>query len=127
MKDSISASVVLNEDLYLILKWAYSWKMSLNTNPLKQATETVFSKKQSDIQLPTLMFNNIMLTPNSHKHLGIILDNKLNFNNHLSEPISKANKGIRIIRRLYKFLLRAPLINIYKTFVRQRLDYGEII
>ena len=25
-----------------------------------------------------------------HKHLGMILDSKLNFNNHLSEKISKA-------------------------------------
>ena len=38
MKDSIAASVTLNEDLYLISKWAYSWKMSFNPNPSKQAT-----------------------------------------------------------------------------------------
>ena len=45
MKDPISASVTLNEDLYLISKWAYSWKMSFNSDPSKQATEIVFSKK----------------------------------------------------------------------------------
>ena len=28
------------------------------------------------------------------KHLGMILDSKLNFNQHLSEKIYKANKGI---------------------------------
>ena len=44
MKDRISASVTLNEDLYLISKWAYSWKMSFNPDPSKQATEIVFSK-----------------------------------------------------------------------------------
>ena len=38
MKDSIAASVTLNEDLYLISKWAYSWKMSFNPDPSKQAT-----------------------------------------------------------------------------------------
>ena len=54
MKDRISASVTLNEDLYLISKWAYSWKMSFNPDPSKQATEIVFSKKRPDIQLPTL-------------------------------------------------------------------------
>ena len=128
MKDRISASVTLNEDLYLISKWAYSWKMSLNPDPSKQATEIVFSKKRSDIQLPALRFNDNILRPtNSHKHLGMILDSKLNFNNHLSEKINKANKGIGIIRRLYKFLPRASLINIYKAFVRPHLDYGDII
>ena len=61
MKDRISASVTLNEDLYLISKWAYSWKMSFNLDPSKQATEIVFSKKRLDIQLPTLRFNNNIL------------------------------------------------------------------
>ena len=128
MKDRVSASVTLNEDLYLISKWAYSWKMSFNPDLSKQATEIVFSKKRSDIQLPTLRFNNNILTPtNSHKHLGMILDSKLNFKSHLSEKISKANKGIGIIRRLYNFLPRASLVNIYRAFVRQHFDYGDII
>ena len=37
MKDSISASVTLNEDLNLISNWAYNWKMSFNPDPSKQA------------------------------------------------------------------------------------------
>ena len=128
MKDRISASITLNEDLYLISKWGYSWKMSFNSDPSKQATEIFFTKKRSDIQPPNLRFNNNSLTPtNSHKHLGKILDSKLNLKNHLNEKISKANKGIGIIRRLYKFLPRASLVNIYRAFVRPHLDYGDII
>ena len=102
--------------------------MGLFLTPSKQATETVFSKKQSNIQLPALIFNNNILTPSdSHKHLGLILDKKLNFKNHLSEKISKANKGLGVIKRLYKFLPRASLVNIYRAFVRPHLDYGDII
>ena len=72
-----------NEDLCLIYKWAYSWKMFFNPDPSKQATVIEFYKKRSDIQLPTLTFKNNILTPsNSHKYLGMILDNKLNFKNH---------------------------------------------
>ena len=128
MKNSISASATLNEDLLLISKWAYPWKMSFNPDPSKQATEIVFSKKRSNTQLPALTFNNNILTPSdSHKHLGLILDRKLNFKNHLSEKISKANKGVGVIKRLYKYLPRASLVNIYKCFVRPHLDYGDII
>ena len=129
MKDKISASVTLNEDLNLISNWAYTWKMSFNPDLSKQAKEITFSKKQSNIQLPALTFNNSILSPtNSHKHLGMILDSKLNFRNHLSEKINKTNKGIGTIRRLlYNFLPRASLINIYKFFIRPHLDYGDII
>ena len=97
-------------------------------SPSQQAIEAVFSKKQSDIQLPTLMFNNDILTPsNSHKHRGMILDSKRNFNNHLNENISKANKGNGIIRRLFKYFPIASIINICKPFVRPHLDYCDII
>ena len=57
----------------------------------------------------------------------MILDSKLNFKCHLSEKISKANKGIGIIKRLYYFLPIATLVNIYKRFVRPHLDYGDVI
>ena len=49
MKDSISGSVILNEDLYLIYKCAYSKKISFNPDPSKQATEIVFSKTLSTV------------------------------------------------------------------------------
>ena len=44
----------------------------------------------------------LQLREYSYRTFGMILDSKLNFINHLSETISKANKGIGIIRRLYK-------------------------
>ena len=45
MKDKISASITLNEDLNLISNWAYTWKMSFNPDLSKQAKEIIFSKK----------------------------------------------------------------------------------
>ena len=43
MKDSICASVTLNEDLTLISNWAYTWKMSFNPDPsLENALITNF-------------------------------------------------------------------------------------
>ena len=72
--------------------------------------------------------NNVISSTDSHKHLGIILDSKLSFVNHLKEKISIVNKGIGIIRRrLYNCLPRFTLINIYKAYVRPLLDYGDII
>ena len=44
---------------------------------------------------------------------GISATRKFNFMCHLSEKISKANKGIGIMKRLYNFLPRATLVNIY--------------
>ena len=49
-----------------------------------------------------------------HKHLGIILDEKLNFNEHLKEKLSKAYKGIAVLRKLHNIIPRIYLLTIYK-------------
>ena len=60
-------------------------------------------------------------------HLGIYLDEKLNFSNHIKEKTSRANKGTGILRKLYNVLPWTSLITIYKSFIRPHLDYGAII
>ena len=62
-----------------------------------------------------------------HKHLGMHLDEKLSFNNHLKEKIANANKGIGLIHKLAHILPRQSLLTIYKSFVRPHLDYGDIV
>ena len=99
-----------------------------NVDPCKQAVEIIFSRKTADTQHSMLIFNNTAVcSKNSHKHLGMILDKRLNFGHHLKEKISKANKGIGLITRLRAYLPRKTLVNIYKAFVRSHLDYGDII
>ena len=55
------------------------------------------------------------------KHLGMQLDEKLNFNHHVKGEIAKANKGIGIIHKLAHVLPRQSLLTIYKSFIRFHL------
>ena len=57
----------------------------------------------------------------------MILDNKLNFQEHLKNILNKVNKTIGLLRKLQNILPREPLLTIYKSFVRPHLDYGDVI
>ena len=61
------------------------------------------------------------------KGLGVYLGMKLNFKLHIKGRISKAMKGIGIIKKLSNVLPRKSLITIYKYFVGPHLDYGDLI
>ena len=63
----------------------------------------------------------------SQKHLGSILDSKLNFNEHTESKITKCNKIIRLMKNLSLTLSRKSLLTIYKSFVKPNLDYTNII
>ena len=117
----------LDTDLKKISDWAYKWKMIFNPDLSKQA-QVIFSRKTNKINHPTTTFNTITVAHTSYqKHLGLYLDEKLNFNCHINVKISKANKEIWIIKSLSHILPRKSLITIYKSFIRPHLDYCDVI
>ena len=117
----------LDTDLKKISDWAYKWKMIFNPDLSKQA-QVIFSRKTNEINHPTTTFNTITVAHTSYqKHLGLYLDEKLNFNHRINVKISKGNKGIGIIKRLSHILPRKSLITIYKSFIRPHLDYCDVI
>ena len=80
-------------------------------------------RKKFCLLIVVLSLDGIAINPVSdHKHLGLILDSKLTFNKHIDEKIS-----IGVIRRLYHYLPRKSIIQIYKSFIRPHLDCCDII
>ena len=55
-----------------------------------------------------------------------ILDEKLNFKEHIDTAILKINKGRSVIKKLRYSLPRKPLGTIDKAFLRPLIDYGDI-
>ena len=63
----------------------------------------IFSQKTQKPFHPTVLFNNISVQRSTvQKHLGVYLDEKLNFNTHITEKIVKTSKGIGVIKSYLK-------------------------
>ena len=85
----------LNDDLRQISNLAFQWKMSFNPDLNKQTQEVIFIRKIKSNIHPLLVFNNNVVSQvNSHKHLGIIIDFKLTFEEYLLRVFKKANETI---------------------------------
>ena len=98
--DKHVSRATLNKDLELINNWAFQWKMQFNPELNKQAQKLYFSKKAGNQKSLDLSFNksNVASSP-SIKHLGMLLDSRLTFN-ELAQ--SKANKCYKIIELIKK-------------------------
>ena len=119
---------LLNGDLSMINEWALQWKMSFNPDPIKQAQRTIFSRKTSQKNHPGLMFNDsIVNVTYIHKHLRMIFDSKLSFDEHLKSVLKKISETVSLLQNFQGILPRTSLITIYKSFARPHLDYGGII
>ena len=128
VKNVSASDIDLNNDLGKIGEWVFQWKMSFNPDPNKQAQELIFSRKVQTTNHPPLFFNeNVVPKTTLQKHLEMFLDSKLDFREHLKTIFQKTNKTIGLLPKLQTLLPRAPLIVIYKSFIRPHLDYGDMI
>ena len=127
--DVNESAKTLNIDLEKINQWAFHWKMQFNPDPNKQANEVIFSRKMNNnLSYSPVKFNGNNITKCSdQKHLGVVLDSKLDFNTHIDQKIKKCNKLIGLMKRLSVHLPRSALLTIYKSFIRPHLDYGDIL
>ena len=99
---------------------------NFNPDPTKQAAEVCFSHKRDNVPHKRLAFNNnkIQSAP-AQKHLGLILDSKLDFNQHIDDKINKCDKIIGTMKRLSVTLSRKSLLTIYKSFVRHTMSCSK--
>ena len=118
---------MLNNYLVEISRWAYQWKIRFTPEHSKQAQEVIFRRKTNKEYHPPLAFsNNNVSETNSQKHLGVVLDNRLSFKDHLEMILNKVNKTIGFLRKLQNILPRSALLTIYKSFIRPHVDYSDI-
>ena len=93
--DTSLFSVVQNKNnsasqLNKVSDWTYTWKMPFNPDPSKQAQEVIFSRKYTKEDHTPIYFNDIPVTQTTvQKHIGMCLDEKLSYNTHIKEKLSK--------------------------------------
>ena len=79
--------------------------MSFNPDQKKEAIEVYFSNKCDKGNYPLLRFNSANIqVADSQKDLGLLLDSKLNFNEHIESKITNCNKVIVLMKKVAQFI-----------------------
>jgi hypothetical protein len=115
----------LNKDIITIIEWANKWCVSFN--PSKTVVMNISYKKPMLPQSPLYFKGQVLNFVDNHKHLGIVLNNKLSWENHISYVIEKVANRINLIRKIQYRVPRKCLENIYKTMILPIIDYGDVL
>ena len=111
----------LNSELDRINTWLKSNKLSLNVT---KTHYMVFHRARRKVSRNKLFINNSVVTQVScSKFLGIILDNKLNWNSHIAYIKNKIAKGMGILLKARKVLKRSVLHQLYYSYIFPYLIY----
>ena len=117
----------LNEDLKIVSKWMETNKLTLNVSKTKLM---VIGGKQRLSRL-----NSIELTINKElidqvdkfKYLGIIINESLDWSDHIDNVQSKVAKRLGLLKRVKHLLPRQPRELVYKTVIQPVLEYEDIV
>ena len=63
----------------------------------------------------------------SAKYLGVTIDSKLSFNEHVDSTCKKANSALAFLRRNFRSCQRKIKIDLYLTYVKPILEYAATV
>ena len=99
-------------------------RLSLNV----EKTHLFFVSNLEMPYLPQIYYgNNILEFPSEVRYLGVLLDNKLKFKNHIQTICNKISKNTGIIYRLSCDVPHRVLINLYNSLIYPYINYCIVI
>ena len=91
--------LALQKDIDSVSQWAADWR--LNLNPTKCKLFKITLKK--NIHPSSYKINNICLeSVDIIRDLGVVLDRKLTFSDHISSIVSKGNRALGLLTRSFQ-------------------------
>ena len=113
----------MNHELQALSIWLKANKLSLNA---KKTYFIIFHRariKLPDISIVVHMDNCILSRTNCLKYLGVMLDNKMSWIEHITYVKNKVSKGIGIIYKARRYLNKKSLVNLYHSYIYPYLIY----
>ena len=114
---------IVNSELQLLSTWLKSNKLSLNTT---KSYYVVFHRARMKVPINSIKMNidnaNIMEV-HCIKYLGVILDSKLSWIQHISYVKSKISKGIGIMYIARNYIHKNALLGLYHSYIYPYLTY----
>ena len=121
-----NAALELNENLEKVNNWSKQWLVKFN--PRKTESLLISRKQNNPVIHPSLYFDRIpVVEVTSHKHLGLVFNNRCHWGEHIDYVVSKASTKLNVLRSLKFDLDRKTLQCMYLSFIRPVMEYGDII
>ena len=115
------AAYEINNELKKIHTWLHSNKIKLNIN---KSTFLAFSYR-AKIDFPPISLDHRALNQSENtKFLGMIVDDKLNFQAHIKHIKSKLSKSIGILHKLKHMLPYSALLTVYQSLIVPYINYA---
>ena len=110
---------VLQRDLNTLATWSDNWQLGFNAAKCKHmrigASQVPASYNIGDTEVKRV---------SEETDLGVTVDNRLEFDNHIHNKCAKANQLLGMIKRSFRYLEGDAFVTLYKALVRPHVEYA---
>lgn len=120
-RNEVGLQTLVNEDLDTYLKWLYCNRLKINIDKTKYL---LFKQKNTNFNNVEIRINNITLEKvSSIKYLGLIVDENLNWHQHISKICNKITPMFSVLFKCRHYLNNKTKYLIYNSFFLSHLRY----
>ena len=118
---------ILQTNLETDCKRAVGW-FNINQTPANSTKFQSTLLSRSNIDNFKMYIDSQIISPDKTlKMLGVTLDDKLNFNEHVRNICKTASRQINALKRISKFLNEQCRMNVYKSFINANFNYCPLV
>ena len=113
----------LQDDSNIAVKWFNDNQTTANPDKFQSIILSRHRVDEFDISLD----GHVITRGNTLKMLGVTLDDKLNFNEHIRNMCQTASCQINALKRISNFLNEQCRMHVYKSFISANFNYCPIV
>ena len=121
--ESTETPELLQNDVSKSEYWGDEWKMFYNTDKCHHV-HIGENTEASKYEMGSGDNRNTIKRVESEKDLGVFIDEKLNFRDHITKKVNIANRNLGIIFRSFTYMDKEMFLNLYKSMVRPHIEYA---
>ena len=111
----------VNTELVKVSDWLNSNKLFINYS---KSNFLIFTKKRIEHKFNVILDNSVIVQSHNTKYLGIIIDDKLDWKDHITNLKSKLARSSYILNKIKPYVNKATLKLIYYSIIYPHLQYG---
>ena len=105
-----------------LVNWLNSNRLALNVS---KTNFVIFSAKNKPLKLVTIIINRQAIQQKDYvKYLGVLIDSKLSFKQHITVITKKISRAIGLLYKLRHYVTRKVLIMMYYSLIYPFLIYA---
>ena len=115
----------LQDDLDKVVDWTNQMQMSFNAGKCK----VMHLGKENPVKQYTMLNSDnercVLSEAKTEKDLGVIIDNRLSFTEHITAQVNKANRALGALKHTFKYMDKYTFKHLYKSLIRPHVEYAS--